>query len=258
MIKRLIAVVFCLTVSVVEAQVRVVESSPQNVRTGARAQQESVAQKTETYNQIKSLQQEVSELRALVEEQGHQLSRLKQLQLDNYVDLDRRVAILSGGGQTAPTTDAAQPAPDAPIDAVSSSSAAPLEAAPVVPESLSEADEYKAAYELLRQREIDPSILAFKEYLKKYPSGSFAANSCYWLGEIYLLKNQLPQARDWFTKLLEGFADSNKVPDAKFKLGKVYHLMGDKKRAKILLDEAAAGSGDSARIAKQYLQDNFQ
>jgi tol-pal system protein YbgF len=256
MLKRLIAVVFCLTVSVVEAQVRVVESSPQSVRTGARAQQESIAQKTETYNHIQSLQQEVSELRAMVEEQGHQITRLKQLQLDNYVDLDRRVSILSGGGQSAPTTDAVQPAPDAP-DPVSSPVPAPIEA-PAPPANLSEADEYKAAYELLRQREVDPSILAFKEYLKKYPSGSFAGNSCYWLGEIYLLKNQLPQARDWFTKLLEGFADNNKVPDAKLKLGKVYHLMGDKKRAKILLDETAAGSGDSARIAKQYLQDNFQ
>jgi TolA-binding protein len=261
MLKHLMAVVLCLTVSVAEAQVRVVESSPQSVRTGARAQQESIAQKTETYNHIQSLQQEVSELRAMVEEQGHQISRLKQLQLDNYVDLDRRVAILSGGGQSAPTTASVQPAPDdAPINPVSSSVSVPIETpvTPAAPANLSEADEYKAAYELLRQREVDPSVLAFKEYLKKYPSGSFAGNSCYWLGEIYLLKNQLPQARDWFTKLLEGFADSNKVPDAKFKLGKVYHLMGDKKRAKVLLDEAAAGSGDSARIAKQYLQDNFQ
>jgi tol-pal system protein YbgF len=257
MFKPLIAVMLCFAVSVVEAQVRVVESSPQSVRTGARAQQDAIAQKTETYNQIQSLQQEVSELRALVEEQGHQISRLKQLQLDNYVDLDRRVAILSGGGkslsdETQPNGDTSAPA----IETLSSSStSADTPAAPAV---LSEAEEYKAAYELLRQRQIDPSILAFKEYLKKYPSGSFAANSCYWLGEVYLLKNQLPLARDWFTKLLEGYADSNKIPDAKFKLGKVYHLMGDKKRAKVLLDEAAAGSGDSARVAKQYLQDNFQ
>ena len=100
-------------------------------------------------------------------------------------------------------------------------------------------------------------MLAFKEYLKKYPSGDFAGNSCYWLGEIFLLKNQLPQAREWFAKLIESFPNSNKVPDAKFKLGKVYHLMGDKIHAKALLNEAAAGSGDAARLATQYLKDNF-
>lgn len=246
MLKPVIALLCCIAVSAVEAQVRVVDSSPQSVRSGANRQQESIDQKTESYNQIQSLLQEVSELRALVEEQGHEISRLKQLQLDNYVDLDRRVSSLTGN------TSAKSKEADTNIDP-----AAPLDAAPVASSGLSEADEYKAAYDLLRQRQVDQSLVAFKEYLKKYPSGEFAANSCYWLGEIFLLKNQLPQARDWFSKLLQDFPESNKVPDAKFKLGKVYHLMGDKKRAKPLLDDAATGLGDSARLAKQYLKDNF-
>ncbi len=253
MLKYLFAVVLFiiqgLTAPVVAAQVRVVDSSPQSVRSGVNRQQESIEQKTEAYNQIQSLQQEVSELRSLLEEQGHELSRLKQLQLDNYVDLDRRVAILSGATKT-PSTESPSV-----VDAVNSVSATPV--TNVSASGLSEADEYKAAYDLLRQRQVDASLLAFKEYLKKYPSGDFAGNSCYWLGEIFLLKNQLPQAREWFAKLIEGFPNSNKVPDAKFKLGKVYHLMGDKIHAKALLNEAAAGSGDAARLATQYLKDNF-
>lgn len=252
MLKRLFAVVLLIAVPVADAQVRVVESSPQSVRSGVNRQQESIEQKTEAYNQIQSLQQEVSELRSMLEEQGHELSRLKQLQLDNYMDLDRRVAILTTGGATPKNEShqdsdtAVTPAPEAANDASVTGDS-----------GLGEADEYKAAYDLLRQRQIDASLGAFKNYLKKYPSGDFAGNSCYWLGEIYLLKNQLPQAREWFTKLIDGFPASNKVPDARFKLGKVYHLMGDKTRAKALLNEAAAGSGDSARLAKQYLNENF-
>lgn len=249
MLKRAIALICCIAVPAVEAQVRVVDSSPQSVRSGVSRQQDSVEQRTESYNQIQSLMQEVSELRALVEEQGHQISRLKQLQLDNYVDLDRRVSFLTGNNTKANSVDAAV----SPVAPVSEDAAV---TAPVA-NGLSEADEYKAAYDLLRQRQVDQSLVAFKEYLKKYPSGEFAANSCYWQGEIYLLKNQLPQARDWFAKLLQDFPDSNKVPDAKFKLGKVYHLLGDKKRAKPLLEDAAAGLGDSARLSKQYLKDNF-
>jgi tol-pal system protein YbgF len=191
--------------------------------------------------------QEIAELRGQVEQQGHEISRLKQLQLDNYMDLDRRVSSLTGTVKAKPSD------PETTVDA----DAAATEDAPVPVSGASEADEYKAAYDLLRARQVDESLVAFKNYLKKYPSGEFSANSCYWLGEIYLLKNQLPQAREWFAKLLQDFPDSNKVPDAKFKLGKVYHLMGDKKRAKPLLDEAAAGIGDSARLAKQYLKDNF-
>jgi len=250
MYKRVIALLCCIAVPAVEAQVRVIDSSPQSVRSGVNRQQtpqESIDQKTESYNQLQSLQQEISELRALVEEQGHQISRLKQLQLDNYVDLDRRVSLVSGNSVAKEQT--ADVSVDSPI------------AADTIPSvsngGMSEADEYKAAYDLLRQRQVDQSLVAFKDYLKKYPNGEFSANSCYWLGEIFLLKNQLPQARDWFVKLLQDFPESNKVPDAKFKLGKVYHLMGDKKRAKTLLDDAATGLGDSARLAKQYLKDNF-
>lgn len=245
MLKRVIALLCCIAVPVVEAQVRVVDSSPQSVRSGVNRQSESIDQKTESYNQIQALQQEVSELRALVEEQGHELSRLKQHQLDSYVDLDRRLAFLTGNAAAKKEAD------------VNVGSADSTGASSPSTNGMSEADEYKAAYDLLRQRQVDQSLVAFKDYLKKYPSGEFAGNSCYWLGEIFLLKNQLPQARDWFAKLLQDFPDSNKVPDAKFKLGKVYHLMGDKKRAKPLLDDAAAGLGDSARLAKQYLKDNF-
>jgi len=256
MLKHLITVALLVAVPVVEAQVRVVESTPQSVRSGVNRQQESIEQKTESYDQIQSLKNEVSELRSLLEEQGHEISKLKQMQLDNYVDLDRRVSILTTGG-TSKATESHQDTTPAAAAATSPAVDASAMDSNIADSGLSEADEYKAAYDLLRQRQIDASMAAFKGYLKKYPNGEFAGNSCYWLGEIFLLKNQLPQSREWFSKLIDGFPASNKVPDAKFKLGKVYHLMGDKVRAKALLNEAAAGSGDSARLAKQYLNENF-
>ena len=257
MLKRLIAVALCVAVPVVEAQVRVVESSPQSVRSGVNRQQDSVEQKTEAYNQIQSLQQEISEMRSMLEEQGHEISRLKQQQLDNYMDLDRRVSLLTTGGTSQAKTNDSHPDVATPSAADTAPVESAIDASASDDAGPSEADEYKAAYDLLRQRQIDASMAAFKAYLKKYPNGEFAGNSCYWLGEIYLLKNQLPQSREWFSKLIDGFPSSNKVPDAKFKLGKVYHLMGDKTRAKALLNQAAAGPGDSARLAKQYLNENF-
>jgi TolA-binding protein len=67
----------------------------------------------------------------------------------------------------------------------------------------------------------------------------------------------LELARQWFTKLLDRFPSDRKVPDAKFKLGKVYDLMGDKVKAKALLEEVAASNTDAARLAKKYLQQDF-
>lgn len=149
MLKRAIALLCCIAVPAVEAQVRVVDSSPQSVRSGVNRQQESIEQKTESYNQIQSLLQEVSELRALVEEQGHEISRLKQLQLDNYVDLDRRVSFLTGNASAkAKESDASADSHTSTATAVS----------PSANNGVSEADEYKAAYDLLRQRQVDESL----------------------------------------------------------------------------------------------------
>jgi hypothetical protein len=48
-----------------------------------------------------------------------------------------------------------------------------------------------------------------------------------------------------------------KALDANFKLGKLYNELGDKKRARELLQRAAQGTGATASKAKSYLESNF-
>jgi TolA-binding protein len=52
---------------------------------------------------------------------------------------------------------------------------------------------------------------------------------------------------------------SNKVPDAGFKLGKVYHLMGDCQRAKDTLQSVATDFSDKSagKLADKYLTDQI-
>lgn len=54
----------------------------------------------ELFNAIQSLQQEVMQLRGLVEEQAHELSRLQQQSIERYIDLDRRIVILDSESLT--------------------------------------------------------------------------------------------------------------------------------------------------------------
>ncbi|MGB3609145.1 MAG: YbgF trimerization domain-containing protein [Cellvibrio sp.] len=211
---------------------------------------ESVNAQTNAYFELQSLKEEVSLLRGLVEEQAHEISRLKQQQMDNYIDLDKRLSALSGRGGLAPV-DSSNLSPS-PVESTGGG-VSPRASG----NALGEAEVYASAYNLLKQRQIDPAIAAFKDHLSRFPNGAYAGNSYYWLGEIYLLKNELADSREWFTQLLEKFPTDRKVPDAKFKLGKVYHMLGDNTQAKKLLQEVAGGSGDSARLAKQYLQENF-
>ncbi|HEY7885825.1 MAG TPA: tetratricopeptide repeat protein [Cellvibrionaceae bacterium] len=237
-----------------QAQVQVVDSSPQR----AASESTSTTQQVETYYQLQILQQEVMELRGLVEEQAHELSRLKQQRMDDYLDLDRRVSALTRGGNTG-TTTGALPAPTSSIaPSAMDNNPNPLAAtASSISTDASESDIYSSAYELLRQRKIDQSIEAFKSHLQAYPRGEYAGNSYYWLGEIYLLKDDLSSAEQWFGDLLREFPESRKVHDAQFKLGRVYHLQGQNDRARELLSIVAASSSDASRLAKQYLAENF-
>ena len=52
---------------------------------------------SELFYQLQVLQQEVQELRGLVEQQGYQIKRMARDQQEQYIDLDRRVSTLRGG-----------------------------------------------------------------------------------------------------------------------------------------------------------------
>ena len=246
-----------------QAQVQVIDSSPERTRPVSGSSGQASGQQMELYYQLQTLQQEVMSLRGLVEEQSFELKQLKQQRLDDYLDLDRRVSALTGGALGTSPNSPVSAAPSAsysrPVTALSApvaSTAPSMTAAPVQTDA-NESAAYTEAYDLLKQRNIDASIDAFKAHLQAYPQGEYAGNSYYWLGEIYLLKNDLPAAEQWFGDLLREFPDSRKVPDAQFKLGKVYHLQGKNDRAHELLNIVAASSSDASRLAKQYLSENF-
>ena len=244
MLKNLIAAAIIIAAPVLQAQVRVVESSPQGLGSGVAQPGLPASAESDVYSQIRALQEEVAILRGLLEEQNHQLKQLKQLQLDNYMDLDRRI---SGGASTTSTAD------DEPSKPAKPSAESNL----ALPDTASEADLYKAAYDLLNQKDFDGAVAAFKDHLNRFPDGNFASNSHYWLGKVAMLKKDYPQARTWFTELISNFPNAPKVPDAQLDLGKVYFLTGEKAKAKSLLTEVATGGSDAARLAQKFLADNF-
>lgn len=198
----------------------------------------------ELYYQLQLLQQEVLQLRGMVEEQSHEIKKLKQQRLDDYLDLDRRVSQLSKDG-----TASANATPVSATNNSSSSVAVPAQ---------DEMTHYKDAMNLvLRQQKYDEAIEALKEHLELFPDSKFAANSQYWLGEVYLQKQELEEARQWFSRVLSQYPDHTKAPDAQYKLGTVYHMLGDDTLAKTTLEKVAQSDANAARLAKDYLANNF-
>ena len=192
---------------------------------------------SELHYQLQLLQQEVMTLRGLLDEQAHQLKQLKQQQIDNYLELDRRLS------QTGPGSEPG-------VGAAPSATGKPA--------AEDELQSYRSAIDLvLKKQDYDGAQTALNEHIRKFPNGRYAPNSQYWLGEIALLKSDLDQARQWFSRLIAEYPVHSKVADAKFKLGKVYHLQGDLVKAKALLEDVAGSQASAAELAKKYLQDNF-
>jgi len=250
--KSLIAAIMMMAAVFVSAQVEVEDRSPVPVANMPPPSQQTPpmpAQSVDLYYQLQVLQQEVLQLRGMVEEQAHELKRLKQQRLDDYLELDRR---LSGSGQSGLSQNQSS-------SGTSSVSGKTVVAGSGAVAPQDEIQDYRKAIDLvLKKQQYDDAIVALQEHLNKFPNGRYSANAVYWLGEIFLLKNDPEKARQWFTQLLTDYPRHRKVPDGKFKLGKVYHLLGDVAQAKKLLNEVAATNTDAAPLARDYLRDNLQ
>ncbi len=218
------------------------------------------AQATDTYNRLQILEDEVRQLRGMLEEQQHQLKLLKKRQSEDYLDLDSRLSG-SGSGTGGPVEQTERAAADSEADfsdsATGNTGPAISESAPGGQASDAEQRAYDAAYNLVKERQIDKAVSAFKGHIGNYPDGQHVPNSYYWLGEIYLLKSQYADASKAFSVVVDRYPEHRKAPDAAFKLGKVYHLQGDKAKAKSILTGVAAGNSNAARLAQAYLKENF-
>jgi tol-pal system protein YbgF len=233
------------------AQVQIVESQPiggkSTVQNSPAVAVDAGAQ-SELYYQLQLLQQEVQELRGLVEQQSFELRQLKQQRMDDYLDLDRRLSQSSSdsGSNSATTVPSVFPSQDPPE---------------IAPSDTAQADElaaYRSAIDLiLKQKDFDGGAVSLQKYLRDFPSGHYAANALYWLGQIYLQKNDSNQSQKWFKQMIDNYPTHQKTPEAKFKLAKLYHAQGDVAQARNLLDEVAKSGSPAAGLAKEFLQQNF-
>ena len=224
------------------------------------------------YDIMQNLQEEVRMLRGLVEELSYDLQQVKQRQLDDYLDLDRRLGLGSNINDSAVSDRFTSPvaildSQDALAGLASSGTSAGMDVSTspigvtsdlVDDQSLVKADYNAASKKLLKERDIEGAAVALKMHLETYPGSPFAANAHYWLGEIYLLQGETEFARQSFTNIVERHADHPKAMDSRFKLGKIYFQLGEVDRARNLLEQVAQSPGGAAAKARNFLGKNLQ
>ena len=230
----------------------------------------------EVLSRLEQMQQEIQSLRGGLEEQSEEISKLNKRQNNIYSDLDRRLekvtpeisnnkivvpqVIQNIAPTKAPSTlvPIAQAKTTTPQVAITSEKIVPkAKPAALSPEpvavstppkrtkltsSKDQKELYQHAYEMLRNGHNIQAIEGFNELLTLYPNGKFASNSQYWLGEAYKVTHNLEAAKIAFTKVVESYGKSYKVPDALLKLGYIELEQGNKAKAKALL----------TRISRRY------
>ncbi|MCY3837455.1 MAG: tol-pal system protein YbgF, partial [Gammaproteobacteria bacterium] len=201
------------------------------------------------YYEYQILQDEVRRLHGVVEELNHRMDRLEREQRERYIELDQRLLELRGGG--AATGNEEPGTADAPSDE------------PPVP--VTEREAYNVAIELvnvarpLPESEQRPqyrrALALFQGIIDNYPNGEFTANAFYWRGELHLALKEHEEAREAFAQVDLLYDDHPKVPDALYKLGEVYNMLGDTDRAREYLKRVINDhpTSTAAGLARKYL-----
>ena len=212
----------------------------------------------EVMGRIEQLQAEVQQLTGKVDEQAYRIDELKKHQTKMYSDFDERLqsienkangtdqpiaespsetvgtgdAVAKEGESLAPASESVPANDSVPADKPATESEpesapadkpfdnqAPKPKSSTAQVSGIEKQEYQQAYNELRNGHTDQSIEQFNAYLSKYPTGVYANNAQYWLGEAYRVKQDNDAARKAFNDVIVKYPDGAKVPDALLKLG---------------------------------------
>ncbi|QXP83004.1 tol-pal system protein YbgF [Methylococcus sp. ANG] len=219
--------------------------------------------------QIERLQRELAKTRGQLEEVNHKLETLKNQQQAMYTDLDQRLRQSGGVPPAASPDGAAADAQGAGAEdagsggetrtAVATPAPAPP-SRPVAPPPAADGAAREAAYQkafgTLKDGRYAEAIKEFKSFTARYPSGDYADNGQYWLGEAYYVNRDFNSAKDAFQKLIRNFPQSAKVSDAALKLAYIESDTGQAASAKQMLNDVIKRypGSSAAKQAEKRLQ----
>lgn len=195
------------------------------------------------YNQMQYLQEEFFRMQGKVEKLENELKLLKQQQLKDYINIDKRLQALPQKSlQVTPQSNQPTKPP----------------AQPIVADLYVE---YKKAYALVKDKKFTAAKKAFNEFITQHSKDPLAGNAYYWLGELYIIDKDFKQAKYCFNKIIKDYPSHNKVPEAIYKLGRIAYDQGDKKLAKKkmqqILEQYKGKKINAIKLAENFLKNNF-
>ncbi|WP_259753511.1 tol-pal system protein YbgF [Pseudomonas sp. GCEP-101] len=204
-----------------------------------------VSGQAQLFMQLQQMQDELSRLRGMLEEQQNQIQQMKQENQERFQDIDSRLS--SGAGAGAAGAAVQQDSSAVGASAGAAAGAGVAAAQQQQPAASSEPGDpakeklyYDAAFDLIKAKDFDKASQAFGAFLRKYPSSQYSGNAQYWLGEVNLAKGDLQGAGQAFARVSQAYPSSAKVPDSLYKLADVERRLGNSDKARGILQQVVA------------------
>ncbi len=208
------------------------------------------------FDKLEQLFEEVSQLRGQVEIQEHLIQQLQSTQQRQYQDIDSRLVATealakSKGSHSFFRSKSSEVENTAKPEPISQEAPQQLSGEQV----LDQQRLYGLAYSYLKNKEFLKARPILEEYLVQYPTGQYAVNAHYWLGELLLVSGETQQAKVEFNTVVSNYPTSSKIADAMLKLGFIYADEGQSTvaRKQLLKIKELYPNSATAKLADQRL-----
>ena len=175
------------------------------------------------YKKIEVLEEEIRDLRNILEENSILVDRSLELQQQRYLDLDARILEISKISSEKPIS----------VD----------EKAQYL--DTEEKELFKSALILFEESRFAEALEIFSQIIITFPDGSFTADAYFWSGELFLAQEMFEDAKLSFKNVVDNFYQHSRTPDSLFKLGEIYRIEGDVERSLEFYDKVKEDFPDS-------------
>ena len=200
------------------------------------------------FDEVEALGTEVRELRGQMEALSHRIDQMEERQRQLYLDADQRLQRIESaapaqaagsspqpGAQPAAPTTPTQTATPGQIPSATTPTTQTSDTTGVDPYKEQEA--YQGAFDLLKSGRYDEAAVAFQQFIAEFPTGSYADNAQYWLGETFYITRRFEQAVQEFERLVSTHPTSQKLTHALLKIGYAHDELGNLEEAERVLSE---------------------
>lgn len=209
------------------------------------------------FDEVEALGTEVRELRGQMEGLSHRIDQMEERQRQLYLDADQRLqriesAVPAQAADPSPQPGVPPAAPTTPTQTATPgevpSATTPTAQTPGATgvDPFAEQQAYQSAFDLLKSGRYDEAAIAFQQFIAEYPTGSYADNAQYWLGETFYITRRFEQAVQEFERLVSTHPTSQKLTHALLKIGYAHDELGNLKEAEQVLSELIESHPQSA------------